>query len=66
MAKKTRWVDDTCIWANGIRESFLDTCKLLDTAAKNGVTFSPAKFQFCPDEVDFAGLHITTDGIMPY
>ena len=62
---KVRCVDDTCTWADTVSESFFQTCELLDTCAKNGITLNPKKFQFCQDTVTFAGLEVTLTNIRP-
>ena len=62
---KVRCVDDTCTWADTVQDSFLDTCRLLNTCAENGITLNPSKFQFCQDVVQFAGLEITNTNIRP-
>ena len=62
---KVKCVDDTCMWASSIQESFFQACRWLDLCAKNGITLNPKKFQFCQDEVDFAGLTITPTNVKP-
>ena len=65
IAKKVRCVDDTATWADSVEEAFLDTCTLLDTCSKNGITLNPTKFQFCQDVISFAGLEVTATNIRP-
>ena len=60
-----RCVDDSILWADDIRSSFLQACKYLDLCAHNGITLNPQKFQFCQDVVDFAGLQITNTSVRP-
>ena len=62
---KVRCVDDTCTWADTVRDSFMHACQLLDTCARNGITLNPSKFQFCQDVMQFAGLEITKTNIRP-
>ena len=62
---KVRCVDDTCLWAASIETAFFDTCRVLDTCARNGVILNPDKFQFCQDVVEFAGLQVTETGVKP-
>ena len=62
---KVRCVDDTCTWADTVKDSFLETCKLVNTCAENGITLNPKKFQFCQDTVVFAGLEVTSSNIRP-
>ena len=62
---KVKCVDDTCMWASSIRESFFQTCRWLELCAKNGITLNPKNFQFAQDEVEFAGLAITQTNVKP-
>ena len=41
------------------------TFDYLYLGAINGVVYSDTKFQFCRDNVDFAGLQVTTTGVAP-
>lgn len=63
--RKVKCVDDTCMWADNVTDSFFQACQYLNLCTENGVTLNPSKFQFCQDEVEFAGLSITTSGIRP-
>ena len=62
---KVKCVDDTCMWSDSIEAAFFQACKWLDLLAQNGVTLNPQKFQFCQKEVEFAGLTISWENIMP-
>ena len=62
---KTKCVDDTVLWSNSIEESFHQTCKFLTLCSKNGIVFNLKKFQFCQDEVEFAGFVIGSDDVRP-
>ena len=62
---KVKIVDDSCLYSQNIEQSFWETWDYLTLCAKNGIVVSKPKFQFCQDEVDFAGLRITSDGIRP-
>ena len=62
---KTKCVDDTLLWSNTIQESFVSTCKFLSHCARNGIVFNQEKFQFCRDEVEFAGFLIGKDYVKP-
>ena len=42
-----RCVDNTCLWANTIKENFRQTCKYLTHSSRNGIIFNECKFQFC-------------------
>ena len=63
--RKAPCVDDTLLWDNDIESSFWHTVDYLTHCAKNGVVFNPSKFKFSQREIDFAGFHITQDGIKP-
>ena len=62
---KVKCVDDTCMWAKDIEDSFFQTCKWLDLCARNGITFNRKKFQFAMKTVDWAGLTITPTHVKP-
>ena len=62
---KTKCVDDTLLWSSGIEESFRDTCRFLTHCSRNGIVFNPTKFQFCQEEVDFAGFTIGPNFVKP-
>ena len=62
---KTKCVDDTIMWANSIQESFFQTCKFLTLCAENGIIFNQKKFQFCREEVEFAGFIIGKSDVRP-
>ena len=62
---KTKCVDDTLMWANDIQSSFQQTCKFLTHCSRNGIVFNPKKFQFCEDEVEFAGFIVGKDTVKP-
>ena len=62
---KTKCVDDTVLWSKTVEASFFDTCQFLSRCSKNGVVFNKDKFQFCKDEVEFAGFLIGKDYVKP-
>ena len=62
---KTKCVDDTLLWSNSIQECFFQTCQFLTLCAENGIVLNPEKFQFCQDEVEFAGFLIGPDHVKP-
>ena len=62
---KTKCVDDAILWSNSIQESFIQTCEFLTLCSKNGVVFNKKKFQFCQDEVEFAGFSIGKNTVKP-
>ena len=63
--QKVKIIDDTLLYDDSIEESFWSTWDFLTLCADNGVVINEDKFQFCQDEVEFAGLEITNDGIKP-
>ena len=62
---KVKCVDDTLLWARDIEQSYFQIFEYLQVCQSNGITLNKEKFQFCQDNVEFAGLNITTDGIQP-
>ena len=62
---KTKCVDDTLLWSNDVETSFTETCKFLTHCSRNGIVFNANKFQFCKDEVEFAGFTIGQDFVRP-
>ncbi len=60
---KVKVVDDTCMWADSVKDAFLQTCRWLDLCGRNGITMNPTKFQFAQDTVDFGGLTVTPTNI---
>ena len=62
---KTKCVDDTCLWAPDITQSFFQVCQFLDICGRNGIIQNPEKFVFGADEVEFAGFEITNDCVRP-
>ena len=63
--RKVQCVDDTLLWDNDIEESFWHTIDYITHCSQNGVVFNPTKFRFSQTEIDFAGFHVTKDGIKP-
>ena len=63
--RKVKCIDDTLLWDSTIEESFFHVWNYLTLCEDNGITVNQAKFQFCQDIVDFAGLKITEKGISP-
>ena len=61
-----RCVDDTILWDNDIEAAFFRICSLLTKCSESGCIFSPNKFQFAEEEVDFIGFRITNTGIQPH
>ena len=53
------------LWAKTVEESFNQTCQFLTLCSRNGIVFNEVKFQFCMDEVEFAGFSIGKDYVKP-
>ena len=63
--RKTKIVDDSCLWDKDIEEAFWHTVEYLTHCCENGITFNAEKFHFAEDEVDFGGFRVTNNGIKP-
>jgi hypothetical protein len=63
--RKTKCVDDTCLWGDTIEDCFYQVCQWLDLCGKNGIVLNPDKFVFAQDVVEFAGFDITLDDVKP-
>ena len=62
---KTKCVDDALLWSGDISASFTQACEFLTHCSRNGIVFNPSKFQFCQEEVEFAGFRIGADFVKP-
>ena len=62
---KVKCIDDALLYDHDVESAFFHTWDYLTLCAENGITINLPKFQFCQDEVIFAGLKITRDGIRP-
>ena len=58
-------VDDIIQWSETMEQSFFRICSMLSHCYKNGMVFSPDKFMFTKETVEFAGFEVTMDGIKP-
>jgi len=58
-------IDDIIQWSDSVEDSFFRICSILSHCNKNGMVFSPEKFAFARDTVEFAGFEITNEGIRP-
>jgi hypothetical protein len=56
-------VDDTIQLSETMEQAFFRICLLLSHCNKNGMVFSPDKFMFAKETVEFAGFEITMEGI---
>ena len=62
---KVKCIDDVLLWDTTIEKAFFRTWHYLTLCANKGIVISRDKFKFCRNEVDFAGMRITNDGIAP-
>ena len=58
-------IDDVIIWNDNLEEAFFRVCNVLSHCNKSGMMFSPDKFTFAKEEVEFAGITISKEGIKP-
>ena len=58
-------IDDSLLWASDIKEAYENTARYLQLVGENGIILNKKKFVFAEEEVDFAGFHLTTDGVKP-
>ena len=63
--RKVKCVDDALLWDTNIENAFYHTWDYLTLCANNGIVINKDKFQFCRDEVLFAGLKLTPTRIKP-
>ena len=62
---KEKCVDDALLHDKTIAENYVTVCSYLIRCGQNGIIFSPKKFQFAEEEVNFLGFVITKSGIKP-
>jgi hypothetical protein len=53
-------IDDIIQWSDNLEQAFFRICAILSHCNQNGMVFSPEKFEFVKETVDFAGFKITT------
>ena len=58
-------VDDTLVYSDSLEKNFNDVCKLLSVCHDAGLVVNSDKFQFCQEDVEFAGLYVTMEGVKP-
>lgn len=63
--RKERCVDDTVHYDANLEEHWWRTIDYLRLANQVGIILNPDKFQFCCQEVDFAGFRISSQSIQP-
>ena len=63
--RKSKCVDDTIMWDDGIEEHWWRMIDFLNLLGRGGVILNREKFQFCQKSVDFAGFRVTSSEIKP-
>ena len=58
-------VDDVITWSPRMEGAFKRICAMLSHCGKAGMVFSPKKFQFAMEEVEYAGFLIGKDSVQP-
>jgi hypothetical protein len=58
-------VDNNIQWSETMEQSFFRICSLLSHCNKEGMVYSPDKFMFAKETVEFLGFEITMEGIRP-
>ena len=65
VVRKVKIVDDVLLYDFDIEKAFFHVFDFLCLAHQNGVVLNIIKFQFCQMDVQFAGLTITSKGVVP-
>ena len=65
--RKTKCVDNVALWdeESDVAGHWWQVLKFLNLVGQNGVTLNPEKFQFCREEILFAGFVITKEEVKP-
>ena len=63
--RKVKCVDDTLLYDFSIEEAFYHAYDYLSLCASRGIVLNASKFEFCKQNVTFAGFEITSTGIKP-
>ena len=58
-------VDDVIVWSPDMKTAFVRVCNMLSHCNKAGMVFSPKKFQFAREEVEYAGFVVGKDSVRP-
>ena len=58
-------VDDIILWSENLEQAFFRICNVLSHCNKSRMIFSPKKFQFAKEEVEYAGFVVGNDTIRP-
>jgi hypothetical protein len=56
---------DIIQWSDNLEQAFFRICAILSHCNHNGMVFSPEKFEFAKETVEFVGFKITMEGIKP-
>ena len=52
-------IDDIIQWSENLEDAFFRICSILSHCNHNGMVFSPEKFEFASESVEFTGFQIT-------
>jgi len=63
--RKTKCVDDTVMWDDGLEAHWWRIINFLDLCGRNGIILNFEKFQFAQREIDFAGFRVTETEVRP-
>jgi hypothetical protein len=63
--RKTKCVDDTVQWDTNLEEHWWRVIEFLEICGKNGIVLNYEKFQFCQEEIEFAGFKVTNTDVKP-
>ena len=53
------------VWNDDLEEAFWKVCNILSHSNRSRMVLSPEKFNFTNEEMEFAGIIISKDGIRP-
>ena len=60
-----RCIDDTLIWSESIRTSFLQCAKYLSFCGTEGIIFNPKKLEVGKKQVNIFGFRMGQNGVLP-
>ena len=63
--KLRKCIDDSLLFDDNIETNFYRVCEYLELCSRNGMIFSPKKFQFASKTVQYVGFLVTPEGIRP-
>ena len=58
-------VDDSLLLEDDLKSMFDLTCKYISTCSRGGTNFNQTKFRFSQDKVEYVGLKLPKDLIVP-